>query len=74
MAYSKIEPFGEDRDDIRSAIVAYTVATAAGAKRVNFEKLLAGHAMTQGQPMQSGEIKDKLFAFAHRHNAGVARG
>jgi hypothetical protein len=32
MAYSKVEPFGEDRDDLRMGIVASTVANANRGK------------------------------------------
>ena len=33
MAYSRIDPFGEERADIRNAILCQTVANAMGVKK-----------------------------------------
>jgi elongation factor P hydroxylase len=38
--FAQIEPFGEERADIQAALVAWTVATAAGAKNVRLDDFL----------------------------------
>ena len=43
MAYASIEPFGDERADLRSAIISYTVANALagkGAKSLEIEDFM----------------------------------
>jgi hypothetical protein len=61
MAYSRLEPFGEERQDVRSAIIACTIANCNRGKNQppykladfmpKFKRLI---------PMDDDEIKDEL--------------
>lgn len=74
LAYDRVEPFGESRADLRTAIVACVVANANRGK--------AGQAFTpkdfmpdfSHRPSQSpDEIQSRLFVLAEVHNHRVQR-
>lgn len=70
MAYQAIDPFGETRADLRSAIVATTVANVAGAKTE--VKDFMPNFGDQRQPrkrMSAEQIYATLVGYAENHNA-----
>ncbi len=71
MAYYQIEPFGEERADLREAMVPFMLASAFGKKgrKVKFEDFLVSNLITAEQkPRQTLEqMQMVLKGIAKRH-------
>lgn len=74
-AYYELEPFGQDRGDLPAAIVAYTVASAAGAKSVRLSDFMPRIGEDAPKRATGQEMLAKARAFAARFKAfGGRRG
>lgn len=78
--FDRVCPFGEDRADLRSGIVAWTVATVAsglggkkGGRTPKLQDFIPKFG-TEAKRVQSvDEMKARLNAFAMAHNAFIAQ-
>lgn len=62
MAYSRLEPWGEDRDDLRMGIIASTIANANRGK--GSKPLSPADFMPRFEPEDEEEAAAKLIARA----------
>ena len=68
-AFHEIEPFGEERADLRSGIVASVIANVNRGKHSKTYKPADFMPQFDGPRIQSGEeIWQRLAAFAEMHN------
>lgn len=70
MAYDRIEPFGEYRADLRSAIIAYTLAESNRSKKAKpftVDDFMPKFDRTPKE-QSPDEMFSKLMAFAEAHN------
>lgn len=78
--FDRVCPFGEDRADLRSGIVAWTIATVVwaavakkGGRKPKLEDFIPKFG-TEAKRVQSvDEMKARLNAFAMAHNAFIAQ-
>lgn len=75
MAYDRVDPFGEERADLRSAIVAATLANIHRGKNAKpFEAADFMPRFDRAKPKQTPtEMQARLFQFAEMHNANIKR-
>lgn len=52
--FAEIEPFGEEREDLRTALICVRILQAAGAKRVSLKDQIVGR-LIERQAGQGGE-------------------
>jgi hypothetical protein len=72
LAYTTIEPFGEERDDLRSAIIASTVANSQRAKGKAFT--VDDFMPVFNKPEKDWrEIKSIFKTFAEQHNKSLEK-
>jgi len=74
MAYGQVEPFGEERADLRSAIIACVFANAhrgKGQKAFKVSDFMPKFDKKKPQTWQ--QMKQTFKAFAAAHNAHEAR-
>ena len=71
MAYYEIEPFGEERADLRAGIVASTMANAIGGSRRTLEpvEFMPRFDQEQKPPMDEQAMKSTFRAIAKVWNA-----
>ncbi len=72
MAYASLEPFGEERADMRSALVAATVANAFRSRKEPFQvadfMLRFGEEQASPDPVAAADaLKARFRAAAKRH-------
>ena len=73
VAYYEIEPFGEERADLRNAILAATVARIGGNKNAEVSDFMP--TFTKQRKKQTTQEQANLFAaFAKAHNESMSRG
>jgi len=68
LAYYQIEPFGEDRADIRSAIIACTFANTMGSKNSKMTDFMPKFEEQKDSPEI---LKKKFEVFARMHNKHI---
>lgn len=68
-AYCELEPFGQDRQDIGSAMVAYTVASVHGCKDVQLSDFLPRFGEQPAKRETGAQMLAKAKAFAARFKA-----
>jgi len=75
-AYDQLEPFGEERADLRAALIAYTMACAwhSGKGRPKFDDFLLKFDRPARRQQSAAEIRAKLMLFSQAHNHGAKRG
>ncbi len=61
--YAQVEPWGEQRADIRAAIVACTVARSQGAK-VELEDFLPQYGAESAVPISCADIRRRFAGLA----------
>ncbi len=75
MEHHRRNPFGEERADLRCAIIAAAVANASKGKRGRKYKpkdFMPKFGKNRKRVQTAKEIKDKLFEIARVHNAQLA--
>lgn len=70
MAYEKVDPWGEQRDDLRSAITAFTIAKANGSKRVKIGDFMP-HFEERSKARDLQEMETRMDFFMAKHNAKI---
>lgn len=63
MAYNKLEPFGEERADIRAAMIAHTMACMWSKSPPDFEEFML---FREKQPQTFDEMKRTLASAKQR--------
>jgi hypothetical protein len=72
MAYAELEPFGEERADLRAGIIASTIANVNRGRHSRSYGARDFMPVFDGPRIMSAEeLQDKLFSFAKIHNAGM---
>lgn len=71
-AYYQIEPFGEYRADLRSAIIASTFANCFSRKRFKVEDFMPEFGPRRRQSVE--EMKAIFSLFVQAHNQSLNRG
>ena len=75
MEHHRRNPFGEERADLRAAIIAATIANANRGKRGKRYKpkdFMPRFGKNRKRVQTAKEIKDKLFEIARIHNEQLA--
>ncbi len=75
LAYYSLEPFGEERADYRSAIIACTFANVMRTKTSHSSKVEDFMPKFGQKTEQNAKSMEKAFAlFANLHNARIKKG
>ena len=72
MAYARVEPFGEERADLRAGIVAATIANANRGKGIKaFEPADFMPTFESKRKQTADEMQSRMFQFAELHNRAI---
>ncbi len=73
-AYDRIDPFGQDRSDLRTAMVSATIANVNRSSKTKPFQPADFMPTFEPKPRQSAqELQSRLFQFAEIHNASLKK-
>ena len=71
--FAEIEPFGEEREDMRAAMICTAVVRAGGAKRVRMQDYMICQLLEKQHGQSVDEMASNFAAYAKQHNAKQKR-